>query len=95
MQRTVGFIRRAPGILWRKYRALHPAGKLAIVFLLLFYISLGTFIVIVRPARIAQYLYDIAQKIARYPYGWLILGAVIGMWINIRLAPANPIRSQF
>ncbi|EIN10723.1 Golgi apparatus membrane protein TVP38 [Punctularia strigosozonata HHB-11173 SS5] len=77
LQRTRSFARKAPSTLWRKYRALHPAGKLALVFLILFYVALGTFIIVVRPGRIAQYLYDLAQKIARYPYGWLILGAVI------------------
>ena len=40
------------------------------------YIALGSFFIIVGPDRIGQTLYNFAQKISHYPYGWLILFSV-------------------
>jgi len=39
---------------------------------------LGAFIVIVTPARIAQYSYDKARLLAVTPFGWLALALLIG-----------------
>ena len=47
--------------------------------LLLFYVALGTFLVVVGADRIAQSMYDLAQKISHLPYGWMILGAMLGI----------------
>lgn len=77
-RRTFALARSLPGHVFRKYRAMHPAGKLAIVFLVLFYIALGTFIIIIRPARIAQFMYNLAQRLSHHPLGWLMLGGIIG-----------------
>jgi hypothetical protein len=44
-----------------------------------FYIALGTFIIVVTPARIFQWLYDLAQRLSHLRLGWLALGAIIGM----------------
>ena len=40
------------------------------------YIALGSFFIIVGHDRIVQTLYNFAQKISHYPYGWLILFSV-------------------
>lgn len=48
--------------------------------LALFYVALGTFLVWVGADRIAQNMYDFAQKISHLKFGWMILGAMIGMW---------------
>ncbi|KAF9452459.1 Golgi apparatus membrane protein TVP38 [Macrolepiota fuliginosa MF-IS2] len=61
----------------RRYQKLHPLGKLFIWLVALFYICLGAFIIIVTPARIAQYLYDKAKVLAETRYGWLSIGAMI------------------
>ncbi|KAJ3511929.1 hypothetical protein NLJ89_g3821 [Agrocybe chaxingu] len=49
---------------FNRYRALHIFGKLFIWLVILFYICMGAFIVVVTPARIAQYLYDKARILA-------------------------------
>lgn len=38
----------------------------------------GVFVIIVTPARVAQYSYDKARLLAVTPFGWLVLGLVIG-----------------
>lgn len=40
--------------------------------------QLGIFIIIVTPARIAQYSYDKARLLAATPFGWLPFGLLIG-----------------
>jgi hypothetical protein len=40
--------------------------------------QLGIFIIIVTPARIAQYSYDKARLLAATPFGWLAFGLLIG-----------------
>ncbi|KAI0321817.1 Golgi apparatus membrane protein TVP38 [Amylostereum chailletii] len=61
----------------RRFLKLPLAGKFAVGFLALFYASLVAFIVIVRPARIAQFLYDTAQRISNHPLGWMSLAGLI------------------
>ena len=39
---------------------------------------LGIFVIIVTPARIAQYSYDKARLLAATPFGWLAFGLLIG-----------------
>ncbi|KAF8812349.1 Golgi apparatus membrane protein TVP38 [Phlegmacium glaucopus] len=60
-----------------RYRKLHIYGKAFIWLLLMFYICTGAFILIVTPARIAQYAYDKARLLAATPFGWLALGFLI------------------
>lgn len=38
----------------------------------------GTFIIVVTPSRIAQYLYDHARLLAETRFGWLAMGGAIG-----------------
>jgi hypothetical protein len=40
--------------------------------------QLGICIIIVTPARIAQYSYDKARLLAATPFGWLAFGLLIG-----------------
>ena len=47
--------------------------------LALFYVALGSFLVWVGADRLAQSMYDFAQKISHLQFGWLILGAMLGM----------------
>jgi hypothetical protein len=46
-------------------------------FILFFYFCLTTFIIVVTPARIAQFTYDVAQDIRHLPYGYTILIVVM------------------
>ncbi|KAG6855104.1 Tlg2-vesicle protein [Blastosporella zonata] len=66
------------GIVFRRYKALHVLGKAFIWLVILFYICFGTFVIVVTPARIAQYLYDQARLLAETRFGWLALaGAMV------------------
>ncbi|TFK94706.1 Golgi apparatus membrane protein TVP38 [Polyporus arcularius HHB13444] len=56
-----------------RYRNLSTHSKLFVWGTICLYIALGSFIIIVGPDRIGQTLYNFAQKISHYPYGWLIL----------------------
>ncbi|CAA7259670.1 unnamed protein product [Cyclocybe aegerita] len=63
---------------FNRYRALHIFGKLFIWLVILIYVCMGAFIVVVTPARIAQYLYDKARILASTRLGWLaISGAIV------------------
>lgn len=53
-------------------------------FILFFYFCLTAFIVVVTPARIAQFTYDAAQEIRHLPYGYAILIVVMSEHIFIR-----------
>ena len=45
---------------------------------MLFYVALGTFAVVVGADRIAQTMYDFAQRISHLRFGWMILVAILG-----------------
>ncbi|KAF8913811.1 Golgi apparatus membrane protein TVP38 [Gymnopilus junonius] len=60
-----------------RYHKLHIFGKLFIWLLVFFYLCLGTFIIVVTPARIFQFLYDKARLLASTRFGWLALGCAI------------------
>ena len=53
--------------------------QLLIWSLLIFYVALGTFLIVVGADRIAQTMYDFAQKISHLRFGWTILLAMLGM----------------
>ncbi|KAI0722878.1 Golgi apparatus membrane protein TVP38 [Earliella scabrosa] len=63
------------GIALRRYKKLNIYSKLFVWGTICLYIALGTFFIVVGPDRIGQALYDFAQKISHYQYGWLILTA--------------------
>jgi hypothetical protein len=44
----------------------------------------GVFIVVVTPARLAQYSYDKARILASTRFGWLVLAGVMGELIEIQ-----------
>ncbi|KAH7887835.1 Golgi apparatus membrane protein TVP38 [Phlebopus sp. FC_14] len=60
-----------------RYQNLSLFGKAVICFLVFFYACLVTFIVVVTPSRIAQFMYDLAQRIRQLPYGSLVLMAAV------------------
>ncbi|KIY73658.1 Golgi apparatus membrane protein TVP38 [Cylindrobasidium torrendii FP15055 ss-10] len=60
-----------------RYRKLHFYGKAFIWFLGFFYICFGAFIIVVTPARIAQFTYDQATKLSHLRFGWLVLAGII------------------
>jgi hypothetical protein len=48
-------------------------------FLILFHVALFVLLVIYPgPARLFQLLYNLAQKLRAMPFGWLILGSIMG-----------------
>ncbi|KAG1874535.1 Golgi apparatus membrane protein TVP38 [Suillus subalutaceus] len=56
-----------------RYQKLSLVGKALIWFILFFYFCSTVFILVVTPARIAQFTYDFAQDIRHLPYGYAIL----------------------
>ncbi|KAF9469104.1 Golgi apparatus membrane protein TVP38 [Collybia nuda] len=74
---SVPIIKKYAVFLHRRYKALHVFGKLFIWLVVLFYICTAAFIIIVKPSRIAQYLYDRARMLAETRYGWLALAGAI------------------
>ncbi|OBZ76629.1 Golgi apparatus membrane protein TVP38 [Grifola frondosa] len=62
----------------RRYKNLNIYSKLLIWATGLFYMSLGTFFILVGPDRIGQTMYDLAQKISHLRFGWLLLAGIIG-----------------
>ena len=51
------------------------------IYLLLIHVYsnlIGIFVIVVTPARIAQYSYDKARLLAATPFGWLAFGLLIG-----------------
>jgi len=56
---------------------MRPVGKAFIWGSIVFYIALAAFFIIVTPARIFQWLYDLAQNLSHLQFGWLVLGAML------------------
>ena len=54
------------------------------------YIALGATFVYIGPDRIGQAMYNFAQKISHYQYGWLILTAVFCAYPSAGAPPLNP-----
>ncbi|TFY83808.1 hypothetical protein EWM64_g189 [Hericium alpestre] len=61
----------------RRVQKLPVFCKLVLSAVLLFYISLIVLAIVFRPARIAQFLYDLAQRISSHPAGWILLVLMI------------------
>ncbi|KAI0750901.1 Golgi apparatus membrane protein TVP38 [Daedaleopsis nitida] len=64
------------GAALQRYKNLNIYSKLFVWATLCLYIALGSTFVLVGPDRIGQNLYNFAQKISHYPYGWLLLTSV-------------------
>ncbi|PPQ64701.1 hypothetical protein CVT24_008328 [Panaeolus cyanescens] len=73
----IAFVKKYAKFLINRYRRLHLFGKLLIWLVALFYVLFGVFIIVVTPARIAQYLYDKTRILAQTSWGWFALGAAI------------------
>ena len=58
--------------------------------LALFYLALGSFLLWVGADRLAQTMYDFAQKISHLRFGWSILGAMLGAhYLFVELCPVD------
>ncbi|KAG6918923.1 Tlg2-vesicle protein [Tephrocybe rancida] len=78
LRSPITIIKEYASIVFQRYKGLHILGKIFIWLVILFYISFGAFVVVVTPARIAQYLYDHARMLAEMRFGWLALaGAMV------------------
>ncbi len=53
---------------------------MAVWALAIFYVALITFLLWVGPDRIAQAMYDFAQRISHLQFGWMILAGMIGQF---------------
>jgi len=83
LQNAVDLSKHYAGATWQRYRKLSIWGKLFIWFLIAFYIALGT-VLILKGAAIAQAMYDLAQKLSKMRYGWLV---IIGFMVLISFPP--------
>ncbi|KAF8592389.1 Golgi apparatus membrane protein TVP38 [Ramaria rubella] len=63
--------------IYPRYRKLNLVGKGFVWFLILFHVALFALLVIFRPARIFQFLYNLSQQLKAMRFGWLILGGVM------------------
>lgn len=72
------FLTDSPRYLWRRYTNLRPWGKAFFWSLVVFYIVLATVFIVLTPARIFQWFYDLAQKLSSLRFGWLALGGIVG-----------------
>ncbi|KIK06791.1 hypothetical protein K443DRAFT_674076 [Laccaria amethystina LaAM-08-1] len=61
----------------QKLKSLSFTAKVFLCLLFVFYLSLGALVIIISPARIAQYLYDQARILAEAPFGSLALALAI------------------
>ncbi|KZT71582.1 Golgi apparatus membrane protein TVP38 [Daedalea quercina L-15889] len=62
---------------FRRFKQLGLRGKIFLFCSLALYIAIPTIFIVFGPDRIGQALYDLAQKISRLWYGWLILLLVL------------------
>jgi uncharacterized membrane protein YdjX (TVP38/TMEM64 family) len=77
----------------QKLKSLSFTAKVFLCLLFVFYLSLGALVIIISPARIAQYLYDQARILAEAPFGSLALALAIGLYTYIHLITASHILS--
>jgi len=77
MSSYIQLLKSLPAALYRRYQKLPIYGKIILWLWILFEICLVIAIIIITPGRVAQFMYDNAEKLARYPLGWLVVGALI------------------
>ncbi|KAJ7368201.1 hypothetical protein DFH08DRAFT_830692 [Mycena albidolilacea] len=77
MSYAVDFLKALPRKAFRRYQKLPFYGKALIWLWILFEICLVIAIVLITPSRVAQFMYDNAEKLANYPFGWLLVGLII------------------
>ncbi|KAF7352870.1 hypothetical protein MVEN_01254100 [Mycena venus] len=71
------FLKSLPRKTWRRYQRLPIYGKIIIWLWILFEICLVIAIILITPNRVAQFMYDNAEKLAHYPLGWFLVGLLI------------------
>ncbi|TFY72753.1 hypothetical protein EVG20_g254 [Dentipellis fragilis] len=62
-----------------RFRKLSLAWKLVLAAILSFYTAVAVVIIVLHPARVAQYFYDLSQRISGHPLGWLLLSGMIAI----------------
>ncbi|TBU59163.1 Golgi apparatus membrane protein TVP38 [Dichomitus squalens] len=60
----------------QRYRNLNTYQKLFVWGTICLYLSLATLFIVIGPDRIGQALYNFAQRISHFRFGWLILTAI-------------------
>ncbi|KAJ6515995.1 hypothetical protein C8R45DRAFT_958335 [Mycena sanguinolenta] len=74
---VLDFVKSLPRKALRRYQKLPLYGKMILWLWILFEICLVIAIVLISPSRVAQFMYDNAEKLARSSFGWLLVGLLI------------------
>ncbi|KAF7355226.1 hypothetical protein MSAN_01438500 [Mycena sanguinolenta] len=74
---VLDFVKSLPRKTLQRYQKLPLYGKMVLWLWILFEICLVIAIVLISPSRVAQFMYDNAEKLARFPFGWLLVGLLI------------------
>ncbi|KAJ7179900.1 hypothetical protein C8R43DRAFT_971000 [Mycena crocata] len=77
MSSYVALLKSLPSTIYRRYQKLHLYGKIIFWLWLVFEVLLVIAIFVITPSRVAQFLYDNAEKLACLPVGWLIVSILI------------------
>ncbi|KAJ7638724.1 Golgi apparatus membrane protein TVP38 [Roridomyces roridus] len=72
-------LKALPGAAFRRYKGLPLYGKVLFWLWILFEIALLTALIVITPSRVAQFLYDKAEKLAQLPLGWLVVGSLVAL----------------
>ncbi|KAJ7283747.1 hypothetical protein C8J57DRAFT_1293461 [Mycena rebaudengoi] len=60
-----------PSRILRRYQKLNIYAKIFVWLWILFEIVVVVAIIVITPSRVAQFMYDNAEKLARHPFGWV------------------------
>ncbi|KAF7301353.1 hypothetical protein MIND_00700500 [Mycena indigotica] len=73
----IPFLKALPRRILKWYISMPRYAKTILWLWILFEIFLVTVIALIGPSRVAQFLYDNAEKLAQSQFGWLIIGLLI------------------
>ncbi|KAI5125062.1 hypothetical protein M0805_007485 [Coniferiporia weirii] len=62
---------------WLRYKSLPILAKALVWGVVLFDLACLTVLAIIGPSSVTQTFYDLAQDLANYKYGWIILGGIM------------------
>ncbi|KAF7331992.1 hypothetical protein MKEN_00079500 [Mycena kentingensis (nom. inval.)] len=79
MSATLDFLKSLPRRAFNWYRRLPPYAKAFLWLWVLFEICLVAAFFIIGPARVAQFLYDKSEQLARSRFGWAIVAILIAL----------------
>lgn len=65
--------------LWHRYKALPTFAKILLWAIVAFDLTVLGLLVYFGPSTVTQAFYDFGQELANLRFGWLILGAVLGV----------------